>query len=333
MARRLTATHSGSILILTVWTLFFLAALAVAVGSYVSGGLTLARAASADAYGRAAINAGIEHAVSVLDADTNQWDAFSENWGHEGEIDWQSHLIGESYYRIYHINSAGETNTGVIDEESRINLNKASRTQLEATFRIIGGADAIESASLASAVVDWRDKNDDITEGGAESGFYGGLQPGYPCANADLRTVYELLLLRGMRTEIFEKLSHSVTVYGTGKVNLNTADRAVLQVIAEAAGADEPVARGIADKIVGFRQSGGQFSQANAMGIAAAVKGSGILGVEEETVLMRMMVSVTLRGSCFRGIVEGGRPTHAGIERVEFVYSKEKNRILFWNEI
>lgn len=336
MARRVTgrlAGGSGSILILTVWTLFFLAALAVAVGSYVSGGLMMARTAAADGYGRAAALAGIEHVCAVLDADTNGWDGFDEAWGSSGDIDWEAQALGDAYYRVYHVNSSGGTNAGVIDEESRINLNSATRQQLEAVFRIIGRVDAIASVSLAAAVIDWRDEDDDITENGAESGFYSGLQPGYPCANSEFRSIYELLLLRGMTAEVFERVSGAVTVHGSGKVNLNTADRDVMRVLAEASGADEVTAQGIADKIAGFRQSGGQFSQANAVGIAAAVKDSGMLGVEEETALMRMMVSVTLKGSCFRGISRGGRRSHAETEAIEFVYSKEKGKILFWNEI
>ncbi len=324
--------RNASILILTVWTLFFLAALAVAVGSYVNGGLMIARSAASDGYGRTAALAGIEHVRSTLDADTNGWDGVSEDWGSGGQIDWQSQLLGDAFYRVYHINSAGATNAGVIDEESRINLNKATKQQLEAVFRIVGGADAIQSAALAAAVIDWRDADDELTDGGAESGFYSGLQPGYTCANDDFNTVYELLLLRGMDGGLFERVSGSFTVHGSGKVNLNTADELTLRVLAEASGADEAAAQGIAGKISGFRGSGGQFSEASAAGIAAAVKSAGILGAEEEAVLMRMMMFVTLKGSCFRGIVEGGRPSHTGGATIEFIYSKEEGRILFWNE-
>jgi len=323
----------GSILILTVWTLFFLAALAVAVGSYVSGGLSLARRAAADGYGRAAMIAGVEHASAVLDADTNQWDGFSEDWAGDGNIDWRGIQLGDSAYRIYNVTSMGATNAGLVDEESRINLNKASKPQLEAAFRIIGKLDAVAASSMAAAVVDWRDEDDEISEGGVESGFYQGLRPGYQCANREFETIYELLLVRGITYEVFDLLSKSITVYGSGKININTSDKQVLQALAEASGADAAIAESIASKIVGFRQSGGQFSEASAIGIASAIKGAGILAAEEESVLMRMLVSLTLKGSCFRGTSEGGRPGHSGVSSVEFVYSREKGRILFWNEL
>lgn len=330
---RRRAGKRASILILTVWTLFFLAALAVAVGSYVSGGLMLARKAAADGYGRAAMMAGVEHACAVLGSDTNDWDGPGEDWGGGGSIDWSGQRLGDAAYGIYHTDSMGVTNAGMIDEESRININKATKEQLEAAFRIIGQADAIAAASLAAAAVDWRDEDDEITEGGVESGYYSGLQPGYRCANKEFSNVYELLLLRGMTDDIFERIYGSVTVYGAGKINLNTADSAVLQVLAEASGADEDVARAIADRIVGFRQSGGSFSEASAMGIAAAVRGSGMLGIEEETVLMRMMIYFTLKGTCFRGSAEGWRPGFPGSAAAEFVYSRDKGQILFWKEL
>ena len=171
-----------------------------------------------------------------------------------------------------------------------------------------------------------------MVEGGAESGYYLGLQPGYECANDEFNTVYELSLIRGMTREIYDRIVGSVTVYGSGKINLNTADKAVLDVLAQSAGADVMVAEGLAEKIMEFRSAGGGFSEASAMSIAGAIKGSGVLGAEDESILMQMMGSLTLKGSCFRGIAEGHKASFAAVSAVEFVYSREKERILFWRE-
>ena len=324
--------NQGSILILTVWTLFFLASLAVAVGSYVSGGLLVARQAAADGYGRAAMHAGVQHALAAVARDTNQWDGFSESWGSEGDIKWEGQELGEAIYSVHHVSSGGTTNSGVIDEESRININKASKEMLEALFSRIGGADAIQAASIAAGVIDWIDKDDMVTDGGAEGEYYAGLQPGYKCPNAPFGTVYELMLVRDMSAEIFQRVLGAVTVYGSGKININTADSTVLDVAALSVGADEIAAASIASKIVGFRDSGGSFSEANAMAVAGAIKGSGMLSAGEETMLMRMMSSMTLKGSCFRGVSSGFRETHEGASSVEFVYGRNSGRILFWRE-
>jgi type II secretory pathway component PulK len=337
MARRIIGRNGGverdaSVLVLTVWTLFFLSALAVAVGSYVSGGLRVARQASSSSYGRAAMLAGIEHAVAVVEADTNQWDGFSENWGADGDIEWDGQELGESTYRIYHVNSGGITNFGLIDEESRININKADRKLLEALFRVVGKADTIQASSLAAAVIDWRDPDDEVSEGGAEGGFYAGKQSGYRCPNADFKTPFELLLINGMTSDIYDRIRGVVTVYGIGKVNVNTADRAVLAVLAESAGADPMVADGLAGKIEEFRKSGGAFSEANAMSIVGGLKDAGILGAEEETALIGMMMSISLKGTCFRGISEGRKNSLWAVTTTEFVYNRNTGRILYWYE-
>ena len=331
MARR--SGKEGSVLILTIWTLFFLGALAVAVGSYVSGGIRIARQASANAYGRAAMMAAVEHGCMLVQADTNQWDGFGEAWGYGGELDWEDQPLGETLsYSIHHTTVGGITNAGMIDEESRININKANKKILEALFLVVGGVDALESASLAAAVMDWRDEDNDVTTGGAEGGYYAGLKGGYRCHNGEFDSIYELLMIRGMTPELFERMASAVTIYGNGKVNLNTADVLVLEALARAAGADESISAATAAKIASFRHAGGSFSEANARSIAAAVKESGMLAAEEESILMRMMMYLSLKGSCFRGVAVGGRSGQWGQASIEFVYSRQRQRVLFWNE-
>lgn len=330
MAGRLR--RRGSVLILAVWTLFFLAALAVAVASYVSGGLMIARQSANASQGRAALMAGIERLVAVLESDTNSWDGLAESWGCGPDAAWKDEVFGDGVFSVYNV-SGGLTNSGVIDEESRININKAGKAQLQSLFSVIGKADAVQAAALAASVIDWRDEDAEAAEGGAESGFYAGIAPGYKCADAELETVYEMLLLRGMTQDIYKRIEGFVTVYGGGKVNINTAPPAVIEVLAVAAGADEAVAKDLAEKIDVFRRAGGSFTEANAMAIAGAVKGGGLLGAEEESVLMQMMQYVALKGTCFRGISEGRRRGSPGGVTMEFIYSREKHRILYWNEL
>jgi DNA uptake protein ComE-like DNA-binding protein len=55
---------------------------------------------------------------------------------------------------------------------------------------------------LAAAVVDWRDEDDDLTEGGAEAQFYQFLDPPYACKNAPFSSVEELRLVAGFTREL-----------------------------------------------------------------------------------------------------------------------------------
>ena len=51
---------------------------------------------------------------------------------------------------------------GLIDEASKLNLNTATRAMLEELPRM--------TPELAAAIIDWRDSDDEVTEGGAELG-------------------------------------------------------------------------------------------------------------------------------------------------------------------
>ena len=108
----------------------------------------------------------------------------------------------------------------------------------------------IDSATIINSLKDWMDSGDDdaITGlTGAESEFYQDLNPPYPCRNAPIKHVDELLRIKGV-TEILldgsdtvKGLSDFLTVYGagaavedapdgytTGRVNINTAPLPVL---------------------------------------------------------------------------------------------------------
>jgi DNA uptake protein ComE-like DNA-binding protein len=82
----------------------------------------------------------------------------------------------------------------LVDEASKLNLNTATLEMLQALPRM--------TPELAAAIIDWRDTNSDITDGGAESETYGRLRPPYNCKNAPFETVDELRLVYGVNMEI-----------------------------------------------------------------------------------------------------------------------------------
>ena len=98
----------------------------------------------------------------------------------------------------------------------------------------IFGLEAEEVDNLVDALKDWMDRDDEVTKFGAESAYYQTLEEPYMCRNAPLESLEELLLVRGMTRELFygvgEKpgISGFLTVYGEGKININTASPVVL---------------------------------------------------------------------------------------------------------
>lgn len=83
---------------------------------------------------------------------------------------------------------------GLVDEASKLNLNTATLTMLEALPRM--------TPEIAAAIIDWRDSNTSITDGGAEDETYQRLNPPYRCKNAPFESVDELRLVNGMDMEI-----------------------------------------------------------------------------------------------------------------------------------
>ncbi len=83
---------------------------------------------------------------------------------------------------------------GVTDEASRINLNTAD----EAVLLALPGM----TTERAAALIDWRDRDDDPLPDGAEQAYYETLPQPYACANRNLRTVEELLLVRGFNGQV-----------------------------------------------------------------------------------------------------------------------------------
>ncbi|MGA6993744.1 MAG: type II secretion system minor pseudopilin GspK [Candidatus Deferrimicrobiaceae bacterium] len=214
-----------------------------------------ARAAQTGAYSRDSIRAGLVADAGINatrialreDAKDNQYDTLDEIWSRPvPPID------------------LGEGTIGIVveDEERKININRlvlpngnAPDDQKLAVFRRLLEILEIDPL-LADAVVDWIDNDDTPRVGSAESAFYLSLPFPYRAKNDFLDTVDELRLVRGVTPEVFEKLRPFVTVYSSGKVNLNTAPKQVIMALSagrDAADAGEITEAG-ADEIIEYRK-------------------------------------------------------------------------------
>jgi general secretion pathway protein K len=158
----------------------------------------------------------------------------------------------------------GEGTISIIveDEERKININRlvlpngnAPDDQQLAVFRRLLEILEIDPL-LADAIVDWIDNDDTPRVGSAESNYYLSLLFPYQSKNDFLDTVDELRLVRGVTPEVFEKLRPFITVYSSGKVNLNTAPMQVLMALSagrDAADAGE-ITETSANEIIAYRK-------------------------------------------------------------------------------
>jgi len=87
-------------------------------------------------------------------------------------------------------------NFGLVDEASKLNLNTATRGQLE-TLPFLTNEPA-----LAGAILDWRDANGEVADLGAEDETYLRLDPPYRCKNGPFESVEELRLVYGLTLEV-----------------------------------------------------------------------------------------------------------------------------------
>lgn len=153
----------------------------------------------------------------------------------------------------------------VVDENGKINLNKLiddqgkpSKNTIEQLLRLIDVLNKQSGSkidySIVPAIVDWIDSDEIVSfaapfkgeNSGAESAYYMQLTPPYKCPNMPLDAVDEILLVKGVSPETFERIQNYVTVYGDGKININSAPKEVIESLSDKM--DSPLAQAIIDK-------------------------------------------------------------------------------------
>jgi len=194
---------------------------------------------------------GIEAARKVLAEDDSSVD-------HLGEL-WASAAPPLPYG-----DERGLTVVSIVDENSKLSLNelvkrdsKGKETLNKLLLAALGRAmeEMDGHSSTANAIVDWLDGDKAPRgDGGAEAGYYMGLDPPYRPADGPVYAVEELLLVRGITSDVFHGdpeqerigLRDYLSVYGNA-INVNTASRDVLVALFE----DEA----IPDRIIAERKT------------------------------------------------------------------------------
>ncbi|MEK7309603.1 MAG: hypothetical protein AAB038_02150 [Planctomycetota bacterium] len=235
----------GSVLIIVLWVIIILTILAVSVSVVASSQVFSARRYRNQVTAYFIARSGIALCLAELnrDKETNTYDALKETWSNKAELfndkPVGSGFLGVAYEysnQIKTVSSEGEstvTNTfyGMIDEERKININTASAAVLETLFQDRASLSPGQAKEIADSIVDWRDTDDTRRDNGAETGYYQSLSSPYPCKNNKFDILEEVILVKGMRPEIFQTVRDFITVYGDGRVNINTAPFPVLHAL------------------------------------------------------------------------------------------------------
>lgn len=243
----------GSILIVTLWVLSILAIFAVNLGYTVRTQLFYAHHLQDRLKMYYMARAGIERAIIELmniNDETESYDALNETWANNEEL-FKEMPFGDGFITFSYLlreNEEDEQTTlyGVMDESSKIDINNVPIAILTSLLERIGEVPGEEAIDIAGAIVDWRDKDIVVSPGGAEDEYYQGLDLPYNCKNGKFQISQELLLVKGMTPEIFSKIKEVITVYGTERVNINTASFTTFYALG--------LGRGLCESIIEFRQ-------------------------------------------------------------------------------
>jgi general secretion pathway protein K len=109
--------------------------------------------------------------------------------------------------------AGGQFEIQIQNEYGKINLNRADR----ALLRVMLGRFDLEDTEkdvIVDSILDWRDEDDLHRINGAEKDYYLSLPNPYQCKNGDFDSIKELLLVRGVTSEIYYGgLKDMITVY------------------------------------------------------------------------------------------------------------------------
>jgi hypothetical protein len=91
----------------------------------------------------------------------------------------------------------------------------------------------IDVTELVGNLVDWTDADTSrIYQGGDEDSLYQSLEPRYRARNGPFETIEEIRLVDGWHLDgVWQRLGQHLTIYGEGKVNVNTAQKPVLRAL------------------------------------------------------------------------------------------------------
>jgi len=197
---RVKAHRKGLVLVAVLWVVVLLTVIVAALGRDNRLDTKVCLAGTEGLRCKWACRAGIETAVAVLNEDLRGSDSLGDLWS-ENDEDFNDIELEQCFFTVR-----------VVDEASKLNVNRATRKQLLELPNM--------TEEIADAIIDWRDRNDTPRQGGAERGYYENLRYGYKIRNGWLRTIRELLLVKG----VTEELLYGEDTNFNGKLDYNEKD-------------------------------------------------------------------------------------------------------------
>lgn len=164
--------------------------------------------------------AGTLVAEDVLFLDGKTIDAAGDNWTEPIEIKRPEGMIEVTIQD----EKARFPLASLFREDQRLNLEAKSGFE-----RLVAGVGL--SADVVDAIIDYVDPDDVVFLKGAESEYYGSLDPPRKALNRPFVSLDELSFVRGLEGLPGQQLMNICTLNTDGKVNINTASAPVLSAL------------------------------------------------------------------------------------------------------
>ncbi len=242
--RNVSKNETGGVaLILVVWIMVVLIAIAGEFSYSMRTEINIARNFKEEEEAYQLALAGIEQAkFEILSVKTNEIVylnkdnvlVFGKNEKEDEEQPARNDNLGNGSFKYV-----------ITDEDGKININIESLERLKYIF-LETDIDSAEVDTIVDSIIDWRDPNDLHMLNGAEEDYYQSLEKSYSCKDGPFGSIEELLLVKGMKEEylygskeeadedegnVYEGVEKHLTVYGSGKININTASNLALEAV------------------------------------------------------------------------------------------------------
>jgi len=185
---------------------------------------------------------GCNLALAILREDDSNSDSLNDDWALVGGFSSLSETLFETGTFHVVINDL----SGKIQINALINQDGTyNEDQKDLMMRLLNSGlfelEEEEAEDILDNIKDWIDRDDEPTRFGSENSYYQTLENPYSCRNGKLRSIYEMRQIKGVTKELFfgtdetAGLKDFLTVYGdgTGKININTADRNIIMVLSD----------------------------------------------------------------------------------------------------
>jgi general secretion pathway protein K len=255
--------NSGGIaLIMVMCAIFVLSALAAGFVLSMKVETRLAQNANSEQQLLWLGRSGVELARYVLmqHPQGEPFDSLNQKWaGGSGSLAESNSVLSSLSLDNYPVGD-GTVSIKIIDLERKVNINTANSQMILQALTLMG-VDANDISVVSDSILDWISPAGPPRVAGAESDYYQGLAVPYYAKNAPIDDLSELLLVKGVTPEMYwgsNATNHTPSVFqhklglgtapgqtpdypfglveiftpfSSGKININTANANVLQMI------------------------------------------------------------------------------------------------------